>query len=343
MSDHFKISRLLAGRLRERQISVAAVLRRAALPAHFLEQEKIYASTSELFALWNAIGEVSGDPAIGLKLGSEPRFERYDASEIIAVCSRSYRDALERIASCKQLSCPEELRVQSTGDETTVEFVFLQAEKSEPDVLVDVCLSWVLFIGRRGTDSQITPLRLELMRPQKHRELLEQHFGCRVRFKAERNAIVFRTSDVHRRFVTYNEELLKILGAQLDSEIEARRAALNIEAQVKQTLKRSLAGRRPSLQDVAQQLHLSARTLQRRLTDEGVNFKKVVEDTRRELARQYLGQNTLELSEAAFLLGYEDANSFFRAFHDWEGTSPGEWRLRHRGADIAAVRIFEGE
>ena len=142
MSDRFKVSKLLAGRLRERQISVAAVLRHAALPAHFLEQEKIYASTSELFALWKAIGEVSGDPAIGLKLGSEPRFERYDPSEIAAVCSRSYRDALERIALCKQLTCPEEIRVQRKGDETTVEFVFLQAEKSEPDVLVDVCLAW---------------------------------------------------------------------------------------------------------------------------------------------------------------------------------------------------------
>ena len=313
------------------------MLRYTALPAHFLEQEKIYASTSELFALWKAIGEVSGDPAIGLKLGSEPRFERYDASEIAAVCSRSYRDALERIALCEQLTCPESIRVRTKGDETTVEFVFLQAEKSEPDVLVDVCSAWVLFIGRRGTDSLITPLRLELMRPQQNRELLEKHFGCRARFNAERNAIVFRTGDVNRPFVTYNEELLQILGAQLDSEIEARHAALNIEEQVKHTLKRSLAGRRPSLQDVAQQLHLSARTLQRRLTDAGANFKKVVEDTRRELARQYLGQNTVELSEAAFLLGYEDVNSFFRAFHDWEGTSTGEWRSRHREADIAAL------
>jgi AraC-like DNA-binding protein len=245
-------------------------------------------------------------------------------SELTAVCSRSYRDALKRIGLSKQLTCPEEIRVRTKGDETTVEFVFLQAENREPDVLVDVCLAWVLFIGQRGTDSQITPLRLELMRPQQNRELLENHFGCRVTFNAERNAIVFPTPDVNRQFVTYNEELLKILGAQLDSEIEARRAASNIEAQVRHTLQRSLAGRRPSLRDVAQQLHLSARTLQRRLTDEGLTFKKVVEDTRRELARQYLGQNTVELSEAAFLLGYEDANSFFRAFHDG-GHVP--WRM----------------
>ena len=132
--------------------------------------------------------------------------------------------------------------------------------------------------------------------------------------------------------------MLKIIGAQLDSEIEARRASLNIEEQVKQTLKRSLAGRRPSLQDVAQQLHLSVRTLQRRLTDADINFKQLVEDTRRELARQYL-QSTIELTEVAFLLGYEDANSFFRAFQCWEGTSPGEWRSRHRRTDNAALRI----
>jgi AraC-like DNA-binding protein len=150
---------------------------------------------------------------------------------------------------------------------------------------------------------------------------------------------VLQTSDVNRPFTTYNEELLKILGAQLDNEIEARRAAQNVEEQVKHTLKRSLAGRRPSLQDVAQDLHLSVRPLQRRLTDSGVSFKKVVEDTRRELARQYLQQSTVELSETAFLLGYEDTNSFFRAFHEWEGTSPGEWRSRHRGIDSAALRI----
>jgi len=337
-SDRFKVSSLLAARLRERQISVAAVLRRAGLHARFLEQEKIYATTSELFALWTAIGETSGDPDIGLKLGAEPLFERYEATEIVAVCSRSYRDALQRIARYKQRTCSEEIRVQLDGDEVAVQFVFLRGEGWEPDVLVDVCLSWVLFIGQRGTGSQIKPLRVELTRTVKNRESLEAHFGCRVKFKSNRNALVLRSTAVNLPFITYNEELLKVIGAQLDSEIEARRASLNVEEQVKQTLKRSLAGRRPSLQDVAQQLHLSVRTLQRRLTEADINFKQLVEDTRRELARQYL-QSTIELNEAAFLLGYEDANSFFRAFHDWEGTSPGEWRSRHRRTDIAALRI----
>ena len=81
---------------------------------------------------------------------------------------------------------------------------------------------------------------------------------------------------------------------------------------------------------------MSARTLQRRLTDAGITFQQLVEDTRRDLARHYLKQSAVELNEAAYLLGYEDANSFFRAFHVWEGTSPGEWRTQHRTAEVAA-------
>jgi hypothetical protein len=100
-----------------------------------------------------------------------------------------------------------------------VGFLFLQAEEVEPGVLVDLCLSWILSIGRRGTDAQVTPLRLELIRPGQHRELLETHFGCRVRFKARRNALVFKNSDLDRPFVTYNEEVLAAIGAQLDSTL----------------------------------------------------------------------------------------------------------------------------
>jgi AraC-like DNA-binding protein len=337
MNDRFRISSLLAGRLTEHKLALPALLRRAGLPAGFFQQEKTYATTAELFALWRAIGESSGDPGIGLKLGAEPRFERYQPSAMAAVCSRTFRDALQRIARYKQLTCPEEIRVHTTRDEAAVEFFYLQAEEVQPDVLVDMCLSWILFIGRRGTGDQVTPLRLELTRPVQHRELLETHFGCRVRFKAGRNALVFRNSDLDRPFVTHNEELLKAIGAQLETELQEKNASANVGEQVKHTLKRSLAGKRPTLQHIAQELGMSARTLQRRLTDAGITFQQQVEDTRRELARHYLAQSTVELNEAAYLLGYEDANSFFRAFHLWEGTTPEAWRTQHRTARAEAL------
>jgi AraC-like DNA-binding protein len=204
-------------------------------------------------------------------------------------------------------------------------------------VLVDLTLSWILALGRRGTDGQMAPLRLELTRPAKNRELLESHFGCRVRFKADRNALIFRKADLDRPFVTQNEELLKAIGAQLEAELQERNAEAGVGEQVKHALKHSMAGKRPTLQQVARELCMSARTLQRRLTDADITFQQLVEGTRRELAHHYLKHSTIELNEAAFLLGYEDANSFFRAFQAWEGTSPGEWRTRHRSPEPVAI------
>jgi AraC-like DNA-binding protein len=336
MGDRFRVSKLLLQRVEEHGVRLPAVLRRAGLPATFLDAEKVFATTSELFALWRAVGETSDDPAIGLKLGAEPRLERYDPIAIAAVCSQSFRDAVERMARYKRLTCPEEIRLRTTRDEASVEFVFLEATDDEPDLLVDLCLSRILAIGRRGTDRLQGALRLELVRPSRHRGLLESHFGCRVKFGADRNTLVFRRQDLDLPFVTHNEDLLAAVRDRLESELEAQKTRSDVGDQVRSALRRSLAGRRPTVEQVAQDLGLSVRTLQRRLTDAGASFQQLVEDTRRELARHYLRRSGVELKEAAYLLGYEDANSFFRAFQGWEGTTPGAWRARHAASAAEA-------
>jgi len=328
MPDRFRITKAWAQRFALEKISVPMLLRRAGLPANLFEREKIYVTTAQVFALWRTVAEMTSDPALGLKLGTELRFERSHPVSIAGVCSRSFGDALQRLARYKQLTCPEEIRVHRKAQETSVEFFFVEAKEAQPDIMVDLGLSWILNVARRGSDGQITPLRLEVTRPVKHRGFLEKHFGCRVRFNADRDALLFRSSDLDRPFVTQNEELLTIIGTHLDAELKAGNASVNVGQQVKDTLERSLAGKRPTLQHVAQELGLSTRTLQRRLADAGFTFQQLVEGTRRELARHYLKQRALELPEVAFLLGFEDANSFFRAFQDWERTSPMEWRTR---------------
>jgi len=328
MPDRFRITKAWAQRFAAEKISVPMLLRRAGLPANLFEQEKIYVTTAEVFAIWRTVAEMSSDPGFGLRLGTELRFERSHPVSIAGVCSRTFGDALQRLARYKQLTCPEEIRVHRKTQETSVEFFFIEAKEAQPDIMVDLGLSWILCVGQRGSDGQITPLRLELTRPLKNRALLERHFRCRVRFNADRNALVFRSSDLDRPFVTHNEELVQIIGTQLDAELKTGNMNVEVGQQVKDALRRSLAGKRPTLQDVAQELGLSTRTLQRRLTDAGFTFQQLVEETRRELARHYLKQRTVELPEVAFLLGFEDANSFFRAFQGWERTSPGEWRTR---------------
>jgi AraC-like DNA-binding protein len=68
------------------------------------------------------------------------------------------------------------------------------------------------------------------------------------------------------------------------------------------------------------------------LQELGSSYQRVLDEARHEMARYYLRNSVLELAEAAYLLGYEDANSFARAFRNWEGMPPKHWREAHQGS-----------
>jgi AraC-like DNA-binding protein len=326
MTNRFRVPATLARRLEELGVPPVAVLQKAGLPPGLFQEGKIWVNTEEWFAFYTAIYDVSGDPAIGLKLGSEQRLERYNPTAIAALYSRSFRDALDRVARYKRLTCPEEIRIVERGNECAVEFVWLLAEKPAPPALTDMCFAWLLTIGRRGTGSSMNPLRMELKGPEANRRIYEDHFGCPVKFQMRHNKIVFRKEDTTQPFQTHNPDLLELVAPQLEAELAQQLADKSLKEQVKGALKKFLAGQRPRLEDVALELRVSTRTLQRRLLAEHITFHSLVEEARREMAQHYLLRSSLELNETAYLLGYEDPNSFIRAFHKWEGTSPGEWR-----------------
>lgn len=330
MNNRFRVSSTLPRKLEELGLSPGVVLRRAGLPIGLFNQDRIFLSTEEFFALYEGIAQGSDDPGIGLKLGTEERIERYDPIKLAAISARSFEDAIERVSRYKQLTCPEAIRVIQRGNESVVQFVWLLAHEKEPALLVDVCFAWILSMAQRGSGRPINPKRVEFQRMPAHREMYEAHFRCPVTFNAKQNALVFSKADMELPFVTHNADLLATVAPQLEAELRKQVAQKTFSEQAKGILKQLIAGQRPGIQDLARELHLSTRTLQRRLTDEGTTFQCLLDDARRELARHYLLHSSRELNETAYLLGYEDANSFFRAFHNWEGTSPGQWRLVHR-------------
>jgi AraC-like DNA-binding protein len=329
MNNRFRVSSSLGRRLQDVGVSPSAVLAQAGLPLGLFNEGKILLTTEEFFALYRGISESSGDPAIGLKLGTENRIERYDPICIAALSTRSLRSAIERLSRYKQLTCPEKIDLVERGNECAVRFSWLLAEQGEPDVLVDVCFAWILTIATRGAGRRIRPKRVEVQRPEKFRRIYEEHFECPVRFKSAKNVLVFSKADMDAPFLTYNAELLAAIAPQLEAELTRQMAERDLREQVKGILKGLIAGQRPGLEDVARELRMSSRTLQRRLGEDGATFQQLTEEARRELAHHYLLHSSLELNETAYLLGYEDANSFFRAFHKWEGTSPGQWKSSH--------------
>lgn len=326
MNKHFRFSGSTFLKLEGLGVRASAVLRRAGLPQGFVDQPRVLLNTEELFALWRAVGEVSTNPAIGLMLGTETKTERFHPMGLAALSTENFGAAVERMARYKQLTCPEEILQEKDEEEWSIQFRWLLADEVEPPVLIECCFAWVLSIARLGTGTRLSPLRVEFVQSRAHAKTIERHFGCSVVCGAPRNAVVFRSSDAHRSFVTRNAELLAMLAPQFEEELKQENSGENFVERVRSAIQQKLTGRRPTIEDIADVLHLSSRTLQRRLQDEGINFQRVLDEARHQLARHYLTNSVLELNEAAYLLGYEDGNSFVRAFRTWEGIPPARWR-----------------
>jgi AraC-like DNA-binding protein len=330
MNKHFRFSGSNFSKLEELGVRASAVLRRAGLPQGFIDQPRVLLTTEQLFALWRAIGEVSSNPAIGLLLGTESKIERFHPVSLAALSTENFGSAVEQMARFKQLTCPEEILQEKDDQEWSVQFRWLLADEVEPPVLIECCFAWVLSVARQGTGTRISPLRVEFVQPRAHLKTIERHFGCPVVCGAPRNTIVFRATDAQRPFVTRNAELLAMLAPQFEEELKQQSGDENFVERVRGAIQQKLTGRRPTIDDIADALHISSRTLQRRLQDEGSSFQRALEEARHQLARHYLNNSVLELNEAAYLLGYEDGNSFVRAFRSWEGVPPARWREQQR-------------
>jgi AraC-like DNA-binding protein len=330
MNRHFRVSGSTFLKLEELGVRASAVLRRAGLPQAFMDQPRVLLKTEELFALWRAIGEVSTDPAMGLLLGTETKIERFHPIALAALSTENFGAAIDQMARYKQLTCPEEIVQEKDDEEWSLQFRWLLADDVEPPVLIECCFAWVLSTARQGTGTRLSPLRVEFVQPRAHVRTIERHFGCPVVAGALRNAIVFRAADAQRPFVTRNAELLGMLAPQFEEELKRENGDENFAERVRIAIQQKLTGRRPTIEDIADALHISSRTLQRRLQEEGSSFQRVLDEARHQLARHYLNNSVLELNEAAYLLGYEDGNSFVRAFRTWEGIPPARWREMQR-------------
>jgi AraC-like DNA-binding protein len=324
-ADKFKAGNGFWRGLRKIGLTPAAVLRQARLPAA-LYGDKNFVTTAQFFALWRAIGELNPDPAAGLKLVSEVEPEHYHPGTLAALNAPNYRDAVERIARYKKLVCPEEVHVTTKGDECIIETTWVYPEGDTPPLLTDAIFASFVQLGRRGTQTLIRPKRVELKRAPESTGVHERFFRCPVKFRSRYDWLVLHASDLNLPFVTHNAELLEILSPQLEKALEEKRGRARVGDQVKWLLKRLLSGNRPDILLVAKELGMGARTLQRRITDEGATFRQLLSEARKEMAYQYLSQPSIEINEAAFLLGYDDPNSFYRAFKTWEGTTPAHWR-----------------
>lgn len=312
------------------QLGIASqdVARQAGLPLTIITQVKVTAA--EYFALWQAYSDLIGDAAHGM-IGLVTAFEtsQYPPDALATYHARDYRDALNRMARYKQMCPPERLLITEKGEECDIELHWQETDGPGPAVLTGITLAYLLELGRRGTGQALNAVGAEFSQPMGDVESLERYFGCPVQTGAAKNRLVLRRRDLDLPFTTYNEELLEVLTPVLDRTLDEQANSRSLTGTVKWIIKQSLMGGRYDIQTVARELKLSERTLQRRLTEEGTSFKQLLVQVRHEQAKAYLADPLLDIHEVACLVGYEDQNSFYRAFRSWEGDTPAHWRAEH--------------
>jgi AraC-like DNA-binding protein len=120
-------------------------------------------------------------------------------------------------------------------------------------------------------------------------------------------------AEIHDRFAV---ERLQSLGSD------------RISLRARDVIIRKLPDGEPRREDVAGMLFMSERTLQRRFQDEGISFQRLLDETRKDLAQQYLRQPRLSLAQTAYLLGFSDQSNLHRACRRWFEMSPGQYRSR---------------
>ena len=308
------------------------LLHHARLPLNLPLAGEGILTTAQYFALMAALGKLSGLPTVGLQLVEHADTSAHPPSTVAAFYARDLRDGLQRLARFKRLCTAERLVITQVQDRCTVTIDWLHASGPEPEVSVDLTFATLMELARRGTGRHVTPRAVELSRPRASDSIYERYFGTPVRFERPRNALTFDIADMDTPFPGHNAAMIELMTPALMSELQKLDQPVTISEQVVTALKARLPSGRPDLGDIARQLGLSERTLQRRITDEGTCFKALLIEARQETCRHLLADFAVQIDEVAYLLGYQDTRSFYRAFKDWEGVTPTTWRHRHLAA-----------
>lgn len=310
--------------LKDLGIRSDTLLRRAGLPEGLLARSASGLTTAEYFRFWESLQAEAGDPLLPLRLVEAIQAESFSPPIFAALCSANLLQAGQRISTYKKLIAPMSLTVDVGRDGAlTLTPHWLEAQSQVPFVVVASELAFLLRLARLATREPIAALRVTM--PQlpaaAQAKAYAKFFGVAPRQGADAS-IGFTAADAKRPFLTANDAMWQVFEPDLRKRLGELDGNASAAERVRSALLELLPGGQSGIEAVAARLSMSKRTLQRRLEEEGENYRSLVNGTREALARHYLTQTELSTGEIGFLLGFEDPNSFFRAFHDWTGTTP---------------------
>jgi AraC-like DNA-binding protein len=296
------------------------VLRRAGLPADLFARGPVRLPQDGFFAFWRAIEDEADDPNLPLRLVEAFSPEAFEPAIFVALVSPNLNIAAQRVAKYKKLIGPMTFEVDVAADGTTLSFHWPSDTTPPATMILSELLFWVALV-RTGTRHRVQPLRVVAPEPPSDRESYRDYLGVAIEGRPAQS-VTFSAGDATRPFLMANDAMWEVFEPSLRKRLSEIADDDTHADRVKAALLELLPIGEATRDAVASRLAVSTRTLQRRLNEEGTSFQAVLNSTRESLARHYLTDTGLSAGEIAFLLGYEEPSSFFRAFHSWTGRTP---------------------
>jgi AraC-like DNA-binding protein len=302
----------------------AAILAQAGFDPEDLEGPTARCPLVNNGRLWELAVAATGDPAFGLKVASHIKHTTFHALSFALSASSTLKEAFERVRRLGQVG----------SDAVTYDLVKCGSEyrfvltvvASLPYESMDALVAAHLRMCRSLAGREFSPRLIELRRPRPEKvDDFERLLRAPLRFSAPQNLMVFDAESIERRLDSGNPELARyndVIALQHLKGIERD----DIQGRVREVLLQRLEGREPSQEEIAERLHMSARTLQRKLADSGTTYKELLDETRHALALAYLSAPQHSVNEVTYLLGFSSGSCFTRAFRRWTGQSPTHWR-----------------
>ncbi len=324
--------------LKKLGIRAANVLRRAGLPDDLFARASARLEPTAYFRFWEALETEAGDGAFVLRLFGALRSESFSPPLFAALCSPNLLTALQRLSQYKALVAPIRLDIVEGRDVITANVTSRDATPRPPRTLVAAELLFLVCLARMGTHETIRPSRVVTEAPPAPAAAYEKFLGVAIQ-KGTGHSVSFSRDDALKPFLSSNDAMWSIFEPALRKRLAELDASATTAERVRSTLLEGLPSGKIAMDDVAHRLAVSKRTLQRRLEDEGTSYQEVVRATREALALHYLERTDVPSAEIAFLLGFEEPNSFFRAFNEWTGRTPEAVRREAAPGRAATARV----
>ncbi len=314
-----------------------ALLQRFNLSAEQLDQADSRIGLTEYMKLAHAAIEVTGEPALGLRMGELCRITDLGLPGMVALAAPSLGEALDALARLEPLVSRNyrgSSWLELKQDQSSLVLYSLAPYNDYNRFAVDSILCcWQNLVQRlTGQDDLIQEVHIEFAAPS-YQNRYQDAFQAPVRFAQTSNRLVLKPG-AHQLSNLYGEpQLYRELRQVAEDKLRRLHATATVSGRVQQILGPMLHGNTPTIEETAAQLGIPDWTLRRKLKEEGSSFQALLDGMRRDLALGYMQDTTLSFGEVAYILGFSTPGAFQRAFKRWTSVTPGEYRkgLRPRG------------